>query len=194
MTAQPPSRLRGLLPASLDADQRSLYDGITTGPRNTGPRSFPLTDDSGALRGPFNAMLLSPPVGEAEQMLGAAIRYQTLLTARQRELAILCVAVFRRSGFEWRAHVAVGRGIGLSDEELAALRAGEPVGADEQERATVAYARNLVATWDTNNELYDTAVSLLGERHVFELTALVGYYSTLALQLQVYAAADNGWD
>jgi len=37
------------------------------------------------------------------------------------------------------------------------------------------------------DEQYGEAVNALGERALFELTTLVGYYATLALQLRVFA-------
>jgi 4-carboxymuconolactone decarboxylase len=46
----------------------------------------------------------------------------------------------------------------------------------------------LVLHGDLGDEEYARAVDELGERGVFELTALVGYYATLALQLRVFRA------
>lgn len=63
-------RIRPMPPADLDAEQRALYDAITGGPRASGPQHFALTSDDGALRGPFDAFLLSPAVGGALQGLG----------------------------------------------------------------------------------------------------------------------------
>ena len=39
---------------------------------------------------------------------------------------------------------------------------------------------------DLDDELWDEASAALGADGVFELTVLVGYYSTLALQLRVF--------
>ena len=64
-------RLAGLMPAELNEEQREVYRAVTCGPRAAGPQAFALTDGEGRLRGPFNAMLLSPPVGLAVQALGA---------------------------------------------------------------------------------------------------------------------------
>ncbi|MEV6625768.1 carboxymuconolactone decarboxylase family protein, partial [Amycolatopsis sp. NPDC051114] len=84
------TRLPRLSPADLDDDQRALREAITGGPRAGGP--FPLTDAAGALTGPFNALLFAPPAGQALQRLGAAVRYETAIGDRARELAILAVA------------------------------------------------------------------------------------------------------
>ena len=68
------ARLTGLTPGELDEEQREVYRAIACGPRAQGPQEFALTDEEGRLLGPFNAMLLSPPVGLGVQALGAAVR------------------------------------------------------------------------------------------------------------------------
>ncbi|MDE3206148.1 MAG: carboxymuconolactone decarboxylase family protein [Acidobacteriota bacterium] len=180
-------RLPPLRPGELDADQRVVYDAITSGARASGPRYFPLIDDEGRLHGPFDAMLRSPRVGGSLQDLGAALRYGTGLPARLRELLILAVAAAEDSPFERFAHEAVGRGVGLSEEELAAVRAGTiPTSVDAVEDVALRAARALLHTGDIEDDIYGEAVEALGPKGVFEITTLVGYYRTLALQLRVF--------
>lgn len=184
-------RQPGLTPQELDQDQRELYEAITAGPRAGGPRLFALTDDEGRLLGPFNAMLLSPPVGQALQALGSAIRYRSGLPARIRELAILAVAAHWESAFELAAHEAVGRHVGLTDHEIAALRSGaDPRLADPAEAAALETTRALLVRSTLTDTEYRRATDALGARHLFELTTLVGYYSLLALQLRVFSDED----
>ncbi|MEV8376063.1 carboxymuconolactone decarboxylase family protein [Kribbella sp. NPDC056861] len=181
------SRLPHFDPADLDPGQRDLYDRITDGPRASGPQYFALTDDQGRLNGPFNALLTAPPVGEAIQQLGSVIRYRTSLPDRIRELAILVVAAGWDCAFEQYAHEPIARAAGILDSELAELRELRvPRLADEGERAAVELVLELVRDGDAADSTYDRAVSIIGNRMVFELTALVGYYSTLALQLRVF--------
>jgi AhpD family alkylhydroperoxidase len=178
--------LHRFTPDELDPAQRELYDAIAGGPRAAGPQLFALTDADGRLNGPFNAMLLAPAVGQALQQLGAAIRYQTSLTDRVRELAILLVAARWDCDFEWYAHEAIGRAAGLTEEEIAALRDGRaPDLADQTEAVAVRLVLALL-DGDVDDVTYHHAISTIGNRMVFELTALVGYYATLALQLRVF--------
>ncbi|RSN12494.1 carboxymuconolactone decarboxylase [Nonomuraea sp. WAC 01424] len=182
------ARLPGIPPEDLDDAQAEVYRAITGGPRAAGPQVFPLTDELGRLRGPFNAMLLSPPVGGALQALGAAVRYGSALSGRVREMAILVVAAHWGSDFERAAHEAVGRACGLSEAELTALREGRPPDlADPAERAAVHAARELAGAEALSEEDYRAVTAAIGERGLFELTTLVGYYATLALQLRVFA-------
>jgi 4-carboxymuconolactone decarboxylase len=182
-------RRRRATPAELTEEQRALYERITGGPRAAGPQHFALTDAEGRLAGPFDALLLSPAVGTALQEVGAAVRYGSDLTDRVRELAILRVAGHWDCAFERSAHVAIGRAVGLSEPEIAAAAAGtQPDLSDPAESAALAVVEALVLRGDLGDEEYTRAVDRLGERGVFELTALVGYYATLALQLRVFRA------
>lgn len=178
-------RIRPLTPSELTPDQYALYGAITGGPRAQGPQHFALTADDGALRGPFDVMLRSPAVGAAQQELGAAIRYRTGFTDRSRELAILLVAARWDSAFERESHEAIARAIGFSDDELAAVRALDVSGFAGTEGA-VGSAVLALLNGDLADEAWDAASAVLGVDGVFELTALVGYYATLALQLRVF--------
>jgi 4-carboxymuconolactone decarboxylase len=180
-------RLPWLAPHELDGSARALYDRIVGGPRSSGPRTFVLTDDDGRLHGPFNAMLLSPEVGTALQELGAAIRYRSGLTPRERELAILEISVLRQSSFEWFAHELVGRQAGLTDAEIAALHDGAPAPTlDETETLVRKLVRLLLRDRDLDDATFAQAAKALGTRVLMELVALVGYYELLALSLRVW--------
>lgn len=179
------ARIRPLTPDELSPEQSALYGAITGGPRAQGPQHFALTGDDGSLRGPFDLMLRSPAVGSAQQELGAAIRYRTGLTDRMRELAILLVAAHWDSTFERAAHEAIARAIGFREDELAALRVRD-VSVFIGDEAAVGAAVVALLDGDLPDDLWHAASDLLGVDGVFELTALVGYYSTLALQLRVF--------
>ena len=179
------SRIRPLTPGDMSVEQRELYDAITGGPRAQGPPHFALTAADGALRGPFDEMLRSPAVGAAQQELGAAIRYRTGFTDRMRELAILLVAAHWDSAFERESHEAIARSLGFEPTELTAIRALD-VSAFAGDERTVATTVVALLDGDLPDEAWDAASAVIGVDGVFELTALVGYYSTLALQLRVF--------
>ncbi|WP_181803362.1 carboxymuconolactone decarboxylase family protein [Streptomyces shenzhenensis] len=187
------TRLPRLTPQELDAAQRVLYDAIAGGPRANGPQLFALTDSEGRLNGPFNAMLHAPAVGSALQELGSALRYRSTLSDRVREMSILIVAAHWDSAFEQYAHEPIGQAAGLSDAQLTAIRSGAaPELSDPTEAAAVDLVTALVATGDVDDTLFGRAVSLNGMEAVVELTTLVGYYATLALQLRVFRVGQPG--
>lgn len=185
-------RLRPLPPADLDDAQRAVYDAVAGGRRAQGPQAFPLTAPDGSLRGPFNAFLLAPALGGPLQEVGAAVRFRTALPDRVREIAVLVVATVHGSAFERAAHEAVGRTVGLRDDELEALRenAFEVLSGTEAVVARTAHA--LAAGGDLDDERYAEAIGALGEAGLFELLTLVGYYALLALQLRVFRVDGPG--
>jgi alkylhydroperoxidase family enzyme len=178
-------RLPALHPDELDPEQRDVYEAIVGGPRPANVFSF--VGEEGRLLGPFNAMLYSPSVGGPLQELGAALRFRTSFTKREREIATLVVAASLRSEYEWYAHERIGRRAGLTEAELTALRTGaDPVLADARERIVHEAARALAADGDLSAPMYAEATATLGRGAVVELVTLVGYYTALALQLRVF--------
>jgi 4-carboxymuconolactone decarboxylase len=188
-------RLRKLEVGELDEEQRALYQDMVGGPRGQGPQLFKLRDEAGSLEGPFNAMLLSPPLGSALQALGARVRYSPRLGDRGRELAILAVGYAWNSEFEAYAHERIARAAGVTEADLAAVRSGRFAELDDPaERAVATLAHALVTRSDLTDEEYEAGCQALGEDGLFELTTLVGYYATLALQLRVFRVPVPGED
>ena len=180
-------RLAVLSSDTMTPEQVGLYREILSGPRGQGPRAVLLATGAGGLAGPFNAMLYAPDVGRALQELGAAIRFRTGLTPRIREMAILVVARAWDSAYERASHEPIARDAGLTDPELEALRAGtDPAFADHQEQVAYQVVRSLLGPADLDDHEYDRAVRALGEQSLVELSTLVGYYATLALQLRIF--------
>ena len=51
------------------------------------------------------------------------------------------------------------------------------------------FVRELLRTGQVGDAAYDAAKALLGDKGTVELTGLVGYYSLLAMQLNVFQVA-----
>jgi len=194
-----PPRLDLIPPAELAPAQRALYDAITGGPRASQAGMVPITDADGQLLGPFAVMLLSPEVGNAMQQVGAKIRFGTALTGRERELAILSVAGILRSDFERLAHEPAARALGLTQEQIDAVLAGQnPDELSADEAMIVRLARVMTVDRTLSDEDYSDGVDAIGQERLAELTWLVGYYGALALALAVFrpvlppAFADGG--
>lgn len=167
---------RAAHPDELDEQQSALYERIVGGPR--GASVFALRDDDGRLHGPFGPMMLSPELGDALQELGAAIRFRSGLDDRTREVVILVVAAARRSEFEWYAHVAVSRQLGIDDALLDAVRRGD----DSTLDARLVHVLNVARAVAGRAGVDDTrpARAALGDREYFEVLVTAGYYVTLA--------------
>lgn len=174
------ARLPGLPPGDLNPEQRALYDSIAGGDRAK-DASFPLTDDHGALVGPFNILLYNPRIGDAVQQLGAALRFHGELSGAVRELAILMVATHHDCEFERYAHEPIARRVGLSDDQVAALRAGTRPDLDSAElNAAYDVCLSILSSNSVGDDVYGRAIGALGEDCLVELLTVVGYYGLLA--------------
>jgi 4-carboxymuconolactone decarboxylase len=183
-------RLRRLLPDELDAAQRSLYDELTSGDRSQVPSlqtDVQMTDADGRLQGPFNALLFHPRIGDALQELSRCLRFEGVLSPRAREIVILVVAASEHSDFEWAAHAAIARSLGIPEALIEVFAEGEvPHLDDPQEEAAATLARSLVTSGDADDETFTLARSALGERGIFEVSTTVGVYQLLAQQMRLF--------
>lgn len=168
----------------LTDDQAALYDEIAGGPRRREAGVVPFADDEGRLLGPFGLMTIAPGTGQAVQALGAAIRFQGVLSPSRREVAILAVAAHHTSDFEWFAHREAARRAGVTDEDAdAILRGVEPGGEYAILWRTV---RAVLDGGRLADDEYADAVAEIGAEGVAEIVWLSGYYSMLATALRVF--------
>lgn len=179
-------RCAKLLPADLDPAQRDLYQSILGGPRAHQTNSVPLVDASGCLEGPFNAFLLQPVVGQSLQALGSSLRYSTRLPDRAREIAILVVAAHTDAAFERYAHEPIAKSLGLTSSEVTDLRAGDFDNLAPDDAVIARATSEMLTRVDLADESFGDLQGRIGTEQIFELTALVGYYYLLALQLRVF--------
>ena len=178
------SRLPELEGERLNASQRSLFDAITGGKRSTGPGRLPFITPRGGLRGPFNALLHAPQVGDPVQRLGERLRFDGILSARQREIGVLCVASHWRAGYEWWAHARIASECGLSDAIIEAIRQRARPPLDQPDELLVHdYSRALLDDHLVPDKLYQDTVAALGEEALVELVVLLGYYSLISMIL-----------
>ncbi|MGH9104091.1 MAG: carboxymuconolactone decarboxylase family protein [Acidimicrobiales bacterium] len=179
-------RLPWLAPGELTAAQGEVYGAITEGPRSTGS-TVPLVDAAGRLEGPFNSLLLDPPLGAAVAALGEAVRYRSSLSARARETAILELASLRGCQFEWYAHEHQALRAGLTAEQVSSLRRGDPApGLDPAEQLVRSIVTSLVRERDLDDALFTEAEEVLGLPALSDLVVLVGYYDLLALGMVAF--------
>ncbi len=181
------ARLKPLPLSNLDTEQRALFDAITKGDRS---RGRPLEDfllEDGSLRGPFNAWLHAPKIGQPAQLLGECLRYRGQLPPRLRELAILTVAARWRAEYEWWAHSRIAKAEGLSEEIIAAIKAGRPPGGADAEALMVhRFACELMDTRRVSEQSYRDVAKALGDAGAVELVTLLGYYTLISMVLNAF--------
>lgn len=161
-------------PETMDADQRRVHDSIVNGPR-------------GKIQGPLRAALHNAELAERWQALGALLRYRTSLTPRQSELAILVTGRACNSPFEWYAHRIEAEKAGIEPPILQALlEQRSPEGLADDDAIVVRFARELNEHKSVSDRTYAQALARFGAKTVVELTALVGYYTMVAMTLNAH--------
>lgn len=144
----------------------------------------------GEVRGPFVPLLRSPELLDRSQKLGEYLRYRCLVPQRLRELAILVIALHWKQGYEWAMHapLAIQAGVDVAlVESLAADTVATPAGhtPDADSQLVIDFCQQLLRTQSVDDGCYARAKVLLGEAGVVDLCAICGYYSLLAMVMNV---------
>ncbi len=176
---------------TLDDEQRVLWENITTGPRGNPDREHGgLAGADGALIGPFNALFQSPALGDAIQKLGASVRYSTSLPNDLLEVAICTMGGHWRANFEFWAHARLAKQAGVSEGAIDAIRDGEqPTFGDERQQAVYQFGRELIETQRVSDQTYEALKGMIGERGVFEVASVMGYYALVSIGLNTFNVA-----
>lgn len=162
-------------PETMTTEQREVYDQIVSGPRGT-------------LVGPLRAALHNPVLADRWQRLGQVLRFETSLPTRLSELAILVTARRWNSRLEWAIHARDAGRAGLDAAITEAIRVGQAPVFDEDTEAREIYefAQQIVQKGDVDPDAYAAIVTRWGEVGAVELTAVIGYYSLVAMTLNVH--------
>ena len=163
-------RIPLLPPDDMTPEQRKVYDAVVAGPR-------------GKLRGPLRAALHRPELADKWQQLGELLRYRTSLPPRLSEIAILVTARRWHCQLEWHMHEQMARKAGLPPAVIDDIHAGRRPA--RRCRST----RGLRLRGGAQTAARPSARRPIGARSragavgVVELTALIGYYTMVAMTL-----------
>ena len=175
-----------LAPEQLTAEQMKLVQGLLAGPRGGGAEPTPQAVTRLLERGPFNAWMRSPDLGDRLQKVGEYIRFNTSLPLRLNEFAILITARHWTSQYEWYAHLPLALKAGLDPKIAAQLAENKrPSGMKEDEAVVYDFSTQLHRSKNVSDATYKRAVALLGEKGVMDLIGVNGYYTAVSMTLNV---------
>src|SRR5260370_3472727 len=118
-------RFKVLGESDMTGAQRKVDEELAAGPR-------------GGVRGPFNALLRTPELGDRAQKFGESVRCGSSLPERLKEFAILITARHWTAQYEWHSHHAHALKAGLAPLLAADLARGKrPAGMEGDEAAGV---------------------------------------------------------
>lgn len=132
------------------------------------------------------AMLLnSPALADGWRQLLTAIRQQCLLPARQRELAILRIAVINRADYEFAQHVPFALNEGVTQAQLDGLKTAEwREHFDALDALVIDYTDAMTRDIRVPQDIFDALRKHFTDREVVELTATVAAYNMVSRFLE----------
>lgn len=177
--AQAQPRLKPLVESEMSEAQLKAARELASGPRG---RINP--------NGPNFALLRSPQLMERTQKVGEYLRYNSSIPARLNEFAILITARQWNAQIEWIGHHDLAIKAGISPAVLADLAQGKrPAGMKDDEAVVYDFCKQIHENKEVSDATYKAVVEKFGERGVIDLIGLTGYYTMLAMVLNVTRVA-----
>jgi 4-carboxymuconolactone decarboxylase len=166
-------RLPPIPPERHTEAQRAVADAITRGPR-------------GAVYGPFVPLLRSPELAECAQRMGEYLRFRSAIGTRLSELAILVIAREWNQDVEWAIHVPIAEKAGIAAAKIAAIAAGRrPMAMDDDETMIHDFCIELARDKGVSDPTFECVAARFGEQGVVDLAGINGYYTLLAMVMNV---------
>ena len=158
----------------MDPSQKQVYDAAVNGLRGKAPA-------------PLAAWIASPEMAGRAQHLGEFLRYQTSLTPRLSELAILVTAREWTAHYEWFAHKKEAIKAGLESSIIDAIAEHRtPDFLCREDTVIYDFSLALHTKRRISEPAYSEAVNLFGAKTVSELVGIIGYYTFVAMTLNVF--------
>jgi len=173
-------RLGPIAPQDMTPAQRAAAQAIIDGPR-------------GAVYGPFVPLLRSPELMEYAQRMGEYLRYRSAIGVRLSELAILVTARQWNQEVEWAIHAPIAMQVGIPASVIRAIAERRRPEAMLVDEAVVHdFCVELHERKSVSDRVYADALALFGEQGVVDLTGVNGYYTLLAMVMNMARTAVPG--
>jgi 4-carboxymuconolactone decarboxylase len=128
-----------------------------------------------------NILAHHPAVAVPFMRFNRSLLFDTQLAPRLREIAVLRIAHLSRSEYEWVQHVRIGTSIGLTTEDIAAVKAGEPARHWSSLDSLVLQAVDELQSQDTISDcVWAGLAKQLDQRLLLELLWIIGGYKASA--------------
>jgi 4-carboxymuconolactone decarboxylase len=123
------------------------------------------------------------------QAVGEYLRFHNSVPQKLVEMTTIMAARQFAQQYEWDAHYPLALKAGLAADTANAIAAGRRPGslADDEEVA-YNFVAELLQNKSVSDQTYASMTAKFGEQGVIDTTGLVGYYSTLAMILNVARA------
>lgn len=173
------TRFAPLKAEELTPPQKAWADDIAVPPRNA---KFG--------NPPYRAYIRSPDLAPRLSALSDYLRWNTSLSPRLSELAILITAREWTAQYEWFAHYPLALKGGLDPKVADAIAAGKrPDTMKDDEAALYDLATALYRDRKVSDAVYKAAREKFGERGIMDIIGIIGYYDLVSMTLITMQAA-----
>jgi len=172
-----PDRLPEIPPERMTPEQRRVMDELTSGPR-------------GKIGGPFIPLVRSPELMSRLQKVGEYLRYHNSVGLRNSEFAVLVVARHWSQPIEWAIHRPIAEREGVLPATIDALAEGRrPTTMSDDEAIIYDVLDELRNNKSVSDSTWQRGLSRFGEQGMIDMVAHYGYYSLLAMVMNVSRTA-----
>jgi 4-carboxymuconolactone decarboxylase len=141
-------------------------------------------------RGPFAVMLRSPEVMLRAKAMGDYLRFRNVLPKRVSEMVILITAREWTQQYEWAYHYTIALEEGVSRDVADAIADScRPASMAADEAAAYDFSIELHKNRRVSDATYARALAAFGEPGIVDLIGVNGYYSFLAMMMNVARTA-----
>ena len=166
-------RLPTIPPAQYDAEQQKAAEEFLA------TRKTPVF-------GPFEPMMYSPQVMTIARATGDYLRYNSAIGNTLSEFVILITAREWSQDFEWSVHYPIALKAGIAKDTADAIGDGrKPAAMTADEDIVYDFATELLRTKRVSDATFSRAEARFGKKGVVDMTGICGYYSFLAMQLNM---------
>jgi 4-carboxymuconolactone decarboxylase len=136
--------------------------------------------------GPFEPMMHSPEVMNMARAMGDYLRYHSAVGNTLSELVILITAREWSQDYEWYVHYPIALKAGIAKDIADAIADGRrPSGMSADQEIVYDFTTELQKNKRVSDPTFQRAEQRFGKKGVVDMTGISGYYTFLAMQLNV---------
>jgi 4-carboxymuconolactone decarboxylase len=136
--------------------------------------------------GPFQPMMHSPEVMSMARSMGDYLRYHSAIGNMLSELVILITARQWSQDYEWYVHYPIALKAGIAKDVADAISDGRrPAGMSVDEEIVYDFTTELQTNKRVSDPTFNRAEQRFGKKGVVDMTGISGYYTFLAMQLNM---------
>lgn len=139
-----------------------------------------------ALAGPFIPLLRSPDLMDRLQNTGEYLRFHNSIGRELTEFVILLTARQWTQQYEFASHELPALKAGVQPQIIRAITEGRrPAVMNDREQVAYDFFTELRQNQSVSDTTYERALREFGEQGIVDMTTLIGYYTTLAMIMNV---------